>query len=90
LFSWISSFIETFRNENCRKMINYDGRTLTIKGLQANIPTVPLEVGEFESKYEKIRDASEVAMALDDYQALMCKICKGLEKKTLNGGSITS
>ena len=61
-------------------MINYDGRVLTIKGLQANLPNFPIQVGEFESKYEKLREASDVAIALDDYQFQMCKICKGLGK----------
>jgi hypothetical protein len=78
--SWLSSFVEIFRSEKCQKMVNYDGKTLTIKALQANVPNFPLQVGEIISKYEKIRDASEIAMALDDYQFQMCKICKGLGK----------
>jgi hypothetical protein len=80
MVSWISSFIGFFRSEKCQKLINYDGRTLIIKGLQANIPSVPIEVGQFETKYEKIRDAAEVAQTLDDYQFQMCKILRGMGK----------
>lgn len=61
-------------------MVNYDGKMLTIKALHVNVPNFPLQVGEIISKYEKIREASEIAMALDDYQFQMCKICKGLGK----------
>lgn len=80
MVSWISSFVEIFRGEKCEKMIKYDGRILTIKGLKVSVPSVPIDIGEIETKFEKIREASEVAITLDDYQFAMCKICKGLGK----------
>lgn len=60
-------------------MISYDARTGTIKALGANIPGAgPVSVGEISFGKEKVRDASEMAEALDDYQVLMCEIEKNL------------
>jgi hypothetical protein len=80
MVSMLSSFLGIFNREKCQKMINYDGRTLNIKALQVNLPNIPIEIGEIQSKYEKIRDATTIAEALDDYQFQMCKICKALGK----------
>ncbi len=69
-----------FTREKCERTINYDKRDLKFEGVDAGMPSARFSFGNFESEERKIRDASEYAAALDDYQYQMCKICKSLGK----------
>jgi protein associated with RNAse G/E len=78
--SWVTSAISYFQRDKCVKYINYDKRVIEIKGLSSKIPSASFDIGEFRTEVQKVREASEIAQALDDYQVLMCKICQGLGK----------
>lgn len=49
-------------------------------GVNAHIGVANFSIGSFETEQQKIRDASEYAAALDDYQFQMCNICNTLGK----------
>ena len=66
--------------ESCGKLIKYDQRVFEIKGLSPKILGAEFTVGEFSTHLEKVREAGDLALALDDYQYLMCKFCRGLGK----------
>lgn len=77
--SFLEELKDLFHREKCERAINYDKRTLEIKA-KAEAPGIPFSLGDFKTEVRKIREASEFAEALDDYQYQMCKICKGLRK----------
>lgn len=68
-----------FRKEKCERAINYDKRTLEIKA-KAGVPSMAFSLDDFKTEVQKIREASNFAEALDDYQYQMCKICSGMAK----------
>jgi hypothetical protein len=71
-----------FSGSSCTKMINYDKRNLEIKaGGGSNGTTLPLI--EFKTGVEKVRDASDLAQVLDNYQYQMCRVCESLGKEDI-------
>lgn len=68
-----------FLREKCERAISYDKKTIEIKS-KIGMPGVPFSLANFKTEVQKIREASEFAEALDDYQYQMCKICKVLAK----------
>jgi hypothetical protein len=76
LFEKIKNF---FTREKCERIIKYDGRTFNLEKL--DIPVVPFSIDSIQTEIQKIRDASETAAILDQYQYQMCKICQGLGKE---------
>ena len=69
-----------FNKEKCERTINFDARDLKFSSLSADLPGTKFSLGNFETERQKIRDASEYAETLDDYQYQMCKICNSLGK----------
>jgi hypothetical protein len=64
-------FKPSFNNEKCGRTINYDARELKFSSLSTDLPCAKLSLGNFETERQKIRDASEYAETLDDYQYQM-------------------
>lgn len=58
----------------CEKLIKYDERSLDIGALSAEYSGVKFSLADFKTSIKKVREASEVAMAMDDYQYDICKI----------------
>lgn len=69
-----------FLRSDCDKQIHFDGRTLEFSGLGAGFGGAKFSLASFKTSREKIRAASETAMAIDDYQWQMCKIAHEYDK----------
>jgi hypothetical protein len=72
------------RQEECHKLIHYDGRSISFKSLGAQYGPVTFSLGEFETEVKQIQAASDLAMALDDYQYGMCTQLRSLRKDDPN------
>lgn len=77
--SFLGELRGLFLREKCERAIRYDKKTIEIKS-KIGMPGMPFSLANFKTEVQKIREASEFAEALDDYQYQMCKICKGLAK----------
>ncbi len=70
----------------CEKLIRYDGRTLDMGALGAELGGAKFSLASFKTAVEKLREASEAALAMDDYQYNVCKIAaqydKGSQERT--------
>jgi len=66
------------RKEKCEKTVKYDGKTIKFSGL--DIPNLKFKLGEIQIDDKKLREASEGAAILDDFQFNMCKICNSVGK----------
>jgi hypothetical protein len=64
----------------CHKLILYDTRTITFKSLGAGYGEATFSLGEFQTEVNEIRAASDLAMALDDYQYDMCTSLRSLRR----------
>lgn len=69
-----------FRGTRCEKLIRYDSNTLKISGVGAGAAGYSANIGEISKQVKKIREASESAKILDDYQYTMCNLSRGLDK----------
>ncbi len=64
----------------CEKLIRYDGRTLDMGALGAELGGAKFSLASFKTAVEKLREASEAALAMDDYQYNVCKIAAQYDK----------
>lgn len=71
---------ELFSRAECHKLIRYDQRTIRFKSLGAGYGEAKFSLGEFQTEVKKIRAASELADALDDYQYNMCTSTRSLRR----------
>jgi hypothetical protein len=67
-------------SSTCEKLIKYDGRSLEVGALGAGYAGASFSLGSFKTNIEKVREASEAAAAMDDYQYDMCKIASEYDK----------
>jgi hypothetical protein len=78
----LKGFLEWFaglfgkRKEKCEKTVRYDGKTIKFSGL--DVPALKFKLGEIQIDDKKLREASEGAAILDDFQFNMCKICNNV------------
>jgi len=77
---WIDSIRDVFRRATCLKLVKYDGQNIEFKGLEGEVGGAKFSLGEFKVEPQKVRKASEMAIALDDYQFLACKLSRELPK----------
>ncbi len=64
----------------CEKLIRYDGRTLDMGALGAELGGAKFSLASFKTAVEKLREASEAALAMDDYQYNVCKVAAEYDK----------
>ncbi len=64
----------------CEKLIRYDGRMLDLGALGAELGGAKFSLASFKTAVEKLREASEAALAMDDYQYNVCKIAAQYDK----------
>ncbi len=77
----LPSAIRTLLSKSsCEKLIRYDGRTLDMGALGAELGGAKFNLASFKTSIEKVREASEAAMAMDDYQYEICKIASEYDK----------
>ena len=74
------AIIGFLKRSECEKLIKYDERSLDIGALSAEYGGAKFSLADFKTSIEKVREASEIAMAMDDYQYDICKIANQYEK----------
>ncbi len=65
---------------DCEKLVRYDGRVLDLGALSAEIGGAKFSLASFKTHLEKVREASDAALAMDDYQYNICKIAAQYDK----------
>jgi hypothetical protein len=81
--SWIKDLLWVFQKPKCEKLVEYQKRSIVIKGLSGGIPSVAsIELGELTLETKQVHSAAKVAMILDDYQVLACKDLHWLPRET--------
>jgi hypothetical protein len=73
LWDWLRRLLG---REKCEKTVRYDGRTISFSGI--DVASAEFSLGEFKTEVQKVREASEAASILDDFQFQMCKICNSI------------
>jgi hypothetical protein len=80
LMTRISIINKIFTSSDCKKLISYDGRNLQVSGIGLNTPgNIKVNVGSLSYHKDIMNKASEVALAIDDYQFTMCKDMERLD-----------
>jgi hypothetical protein len=62
-----------FRRTHCKKLIKYDGRSIEFQNVEAGYAGATFKLGDFKEELKKIRESSELAQSIDDYQYLVCQ-----------------
>lgn len=74
--------LRDFFGGQCEKLISYQSRSFKFKGVGAKFPAVELTFGVISTDVKKLEHATQVAMNLDNYQFLMCRLSRQLGKKS--------
>lgn len=69
-----------FKKSQCKKLIKYDTRVIQFKSLGAEYQGAKFSVGDFATEVRKIRQSSEYATMIDDYQYNVCRLTWDLPK----------
>src|SRR5438128_8956561 len=65
----------------CEKLLKYEAPVTSLKGGQVLYAGVKFSVASFERWVSKLVDADALALALDDFQYLICGISREIPKK---------
>jgi hypothetical protein len=68
------------KSDKCQSLWSRDSRKIFFKGIGGGFSEFKASIGEFSTEVEKVREANEMTIALDDYQVNMCRIAHDFDK----------
>jgi hypothetical protein len=68
----LSSIARALKGRECEMMINRTGNEITLAGLDVHMGDLKLNIASFSNRLIEFVRATEVAIALDDSQYLLC------------------
>jgi hypothetical protein len=70
--SILTGIAKALKGHECQMLIKRTGNEITLTGLGADIGELKLNIGSFSNRLIELVKATEVALALDDSQYLLC------------------
>lgn len=64
----------------CEKLIHYDTRSIDMGALSVDVAGAKFSLASFKTSIQKVREASETADSIDDYQYDLCTISSEYDK----------
>jgi hypothetical protein len=69
----LSDFARRLKGHNCEMLVKRTANEITISGPSIGIGDIKVDIGSFSNKVLELVKATEVAVALDNSQYLLCK-----------------
>ncbi|HSF50730.1 MAG TPA: hypothetical protein VLA74_08235 [Nitrososphaeraceae archaeon] len=75
----LTKLAEFFGRTSCQMLVKRTANEISISGLGIDIPGSKIDIGSFSNKVIELVKATEVAVALDNSQYLLCKEISNME-----------
>jgi hypothetical protein len=69
----LSNIVRGIKGHNCELLIKCTATEITFTGTNIGVPNAKIEIGSFSNKLIELVHATEVAVAIDNSQYLLCK-----------------
>jgi hypothetical protein len=75
----LSTIATTIKGRDCEMLIKRTQNEITISGANAGIGDLKIDIASFSNKLIEVVKASQLAVALDDWQYLLCKTLPSIQ-----------